>query len=86
METRIAVIGIVIEDLASAEGLNDILHEYGQYIVGRMGIPYRERGISVISIIIDAPQDKISAVTGKIGRLSGVSVKTAYSHIIKTEV
>lgn len=81
MDTRIAVMGIVIENLDSAEGLNEILHEYGQYIVGRMGIPYRERGISVISVIVDAPQDKISAVTGKIGRLKGVSVKTAYSNI-----
>lgn len=80
METRIAVVGIIVSDLDSVESLNEILHEYWQYIVGRMGIPYRERGISVISIIVDAPQTHISAMTGKIGRLSGVSVKTAYSN------
>ena len=81
METRIAVMGIIVEDQTSVETLNALLHEYGGHIVGRMGIPYRERGINVISIIIDAPQDLISALSGKIGNLSGVSVKTAYSHV-----
>ena len=81
METRIAVMGIIVEDQTSVETLNALLHEYGDHIVGRMGIPYRERGINVISIIIDAPQDLISALSGKIGNLSGVSVKTAYSHV-----
>ncbi len=79
METRIAVVGIIVEDTSSTDELNKILHEYGQYIVGRMGIPYRQRNINVISIVVDAPQTEISAMTGKIGRLDGVSVKAAYS-------
>ena len=81
METRVAVMGIIVEEQDSVETLNALLHEYGDHIVGRMGIPYRERGINVISIIIDAPQDLISALSGKIGNLSGVSVKTAYSNV-----
>lgn len=81
METRVAVIGIIVENGDSVEELNQLLHEYGSYIIGRMGIPYRERKINIISIAIDAPQDIISALTGKIGRLSGVSTKTAYSNI-----
>ncbi len=81
METRVAVVGIIVEDVNSAESLNEILHAYGQYIVGRMGIPYRERGINVISLVVDAPQTEISAMTGKIGRLDGISVKAAYSSI-----
>lgn len=81
METRLAVISIIIENSDSAEKLNEILHEYSQYIVGRMGIPYRERNVSVISIVVDAPQSTISAISGKIGKLDGVSVKTAYSSL-----
>jgi putative iron-only hydrogenase system regulator len=79
METRIALIGIVVENEESVEKLNAILHEYGKYIVGRMGIPYRKRQISVISIIMDAPSDIISAVAGKLGMLPQVSTKTIYS-------
>ncbi len=79
METRVAVLGIIVEDFNSTEKLNEILHDYGQYIIGRMGIPYREKNINVISIVVDAPQPQISALTGKIGRLGGVGVKTAYS-------
>lgn len=79
METRVAVMGIIVQNLASAEQLNGILHEYGEYIIGRMGIPYREKKISILSVAVDAPQDVISALAGKIGRLSGVSVKTAYA-------
>lgn len=79
--TRIAVVGIIVEDASSVEKLNSVLHEYSRYIIGRMGIPYRERGVSIISIAIDAPQDAISAMSGKIGRLDGVSAKTAYSNI-----
>ncbi len=79
MENRIAVVGIIVEDMTQTDALNKILHDYGNYIVGRMGIPYREKGISVISIVVDAPQTEISAMTGKIGRLNGVSVKAAYS-------
>ena len=81
METRVAVIGIIVEDSQSVDALNDILHEYGPYIIGRMGIPYRQRGISIISIAIDAPQDTISALSGKIGKLPGVWVKTAFSNV-----
>lgn len=86
METRVAVIGIIVEQIEAAEAINSVLHEYGRYIIGRMGIPYRQRGISVISVAIDAPQDVISALSGKIGRLPGVSAKTAYSNMIFSEV
>ena len=79
METRVAVISIIIENPASVQPMNEILHEYSQFIIGRMGIPYRAKGISIISIAVDAPQDKISALAGKIGRLDGVNAKTAYS-------
>ena len=79
METRIGLIGIIVEDLNATEKLNQILHDYGPYIIGRMGIPYRQRGISIISVAIDAPLDIINALTGKIGRLAGVSAKTVYS-------
>ena len=81
METRVAVVGIIVEKNDSAEMINEILHEYGRYIVGRMGIPYRERNICIISVVVDAPQSVISAMTGKIGRVDGVSVKTAYSAV-----
>jgi putative iron-only hydrogenase system regulator len=80
METRVAVIGIIVENNDSIEKLNNILHQYGQYIIGRMGIPYRQRKVNIISIVLDAPQDIISAVSGKIGKLSGISAKTAYSN------
>lgn len=79
METRIAIIGIIVEDTESAEKINSVLHEYGKFIVGRMGIPYRERKLSVISIIIDAPNDTIGALSGKLGMIPGVTVKTVYS-------
>lgn len=82
MGTRVAVMGIIVENDGSIEALNAMLHDYGDYIVGRMGIPYREKKINVISVVIDAPQDQISALAGKIGNLPGVSVKTAYSNVI----
>lgn len=81
METRVAVMGIIVQDLHSAEQMNAILHEYGEYIIGRMGIPYRQKNISILSVAVDAPQDTISALAGKIGRLHGVSVKTAYAPV-----
>lgn len=81
METRIAVIAIIVEDRGKSEALNRILHDYGEYIVGRMGIPYRSKGVSVISVILDAPQEKISALSGKLGMLDSVSSKTVYSKI-----
>ena len=76
METRVAVISIIIEDPASVQAMNDILH---QYIIGRMGIPYRQKGISIISVAMDAPLNVINSLSGKIGRLSGVSAKAAYT-------
>ena len=83
METRVAAIAIIVEDTDSVEQLNGILHEYGAFILGRMGIPYRERGINIITIALDAPQDDIAALAGKIGSLPGVSAKTAYSNLDK---
>jgi putative iron-only hydrogenase system regulator len=85
METRVAVMSIIVEDADMVEKLNSILHEYGAYIIGRMGIPYRKRKISVISIALDAPQNTIASLAGKIGSLSGISVKTAYSSVISTD-
>ena len=81
METRVAMIGIIVENMDSIEQLNEILHQYGHYIIGRMGIPYEKKKINIISIAVDAPEDIISALSGKIGRLSGVSSKTAYSKL-----
>ena len=85
MQTRVAVMGIIVENIDSVEQLNALLHEYGLYIIGRMGIPYRERSINIVSIAIDAPQDVISALAGKIGNLDGISVKTAYSNVLADE-
>ena len=79
METRVAVAAMIVEDPAAVTPLNDLLHQYSAYIIGRMGIPYKEKNIAIISIAMDAPQDVISALTGKIGRLKGVTVKTTYS-------
>ena len=79
MESRIALIGIMVENKDSVKRLNDILHEYGEHIVGRMGIPYHKRNLSVISIIIDADSDVISSLSGKLGMLPDVSIKTVYS-------
>lgn len=81
MNTRVAVVGIIVEDAESVERLNALLHEYSPYIIGRMGVPYRERSISIISVAMDAPGDVISALAGKIGALPGVSAKTAYSKL-----
>ena len=86
MDTRVAVIAIIIENIEAVETVNQLLCENREYIFGRMGIPYKNKGISIISIAIDAPQDMISTLSGKIGRLKGVSTKTAYSNVItKTE-
>ena len=82
METRVAVMGIIVENSESAEQLNAVLHRYADYIIGRMGIPYREKKIHIVSIAVDAPQDVISALAGKIGTIEGISVKTAYSNVI----
>lgn len=84
MDTRVAVMSIIVENADSVEKVNSLLHEYGEYIIGRMGIPYRKRKISIISIALDAPQNTISALAGKIGSLEGISVKTAYSGVTGT--
>lgn len=85
METRVAVLGIIVENQESVESINAILHEYAPYILGRMGIPYRKRDISVISIVVDAPQKVTSALAGKLGMLPHVSTKTLYSNIIQDD-
>jgi putative iron-only hydrogenase system regulator len=77
--TRVAMIGIIVENSDSAEQINAILHEYAEYIIGRMGIPYRKKGINIISVSVDAPQDVINSLAGRIGRLNSVSAKTLYS-------
>lgn len=78
-ESRIAIIGIIVHDTGASERINGLLHQYGQYVVGRMGIPYREKGVSVISVVVDAPGDIIGALSGKLGMVSGISTKTIYS-------
>ena len=85
METRVAVMSIIVENQDSVERLNALLHDYGEYIIGRMGIPYRQKKINILSIALDAPQDTISALAGKLGNLKGVSVKTAYSNVLADE-
>ena len=85
METRVAVMSIIVENSDSAEELNALLHECGEYIIGRMGVPYRKRRVNLISVALDAPQNVISTLSGKIGNLDGVSVKTAYSSIISKD-
>lgn len=82
MTTRVAVMSIIVENADAVEKINSLLHEYGEYIIGRFGIPYRKCGISIISVAMDAPQNTISALSGKIGSLTGVSVKTAYSGVV----
>lgn len=79
METRVAVMSMIVGKDGDVEALNRILHEYGSYIIGRMGIPYRDKGINIISVAVDAPQETIAALSGKLGGLADVSVKTAYS-------
>lgn len=81
MESRIALIGIVVSNFDSVDTLNHLLSEYGKYIVGRMGIPYREKAVSIISVAMDAPNDVISALSGKIGMLPGISTKTIYAKV-----
>ena len=81
METRVACISVIVENGGAVEDLNSLLHEYGSYIIGRMGLPYRERGINIISIAIDAPLDRINALTGALGRLPGVTAKAVFSKI-----
>ena len=79
METRVALIGIIVENSESTAQLNALLHDAGQYIIGRMGVPYREKGVNIISVALDAPGNVISALSGKIGRLDGITAKTVYA-------
>ena len=76
METRVAVLAIIVRGGSSVQPLNELLHQYGQYIIGRMGVPYREKGVNIISVALDAPGNVISALSGKIGRLDGITAKT----------
>ena len=78
-DTRVAVISIIVEEPGCVPAINEILHTAADSIIGRMGIPYREKNISIISVVVDAPQDVISNISGRLGRLSGATVKTAYS-------
>ena len=80
-ETRIAVIGIIVEDKKAVGTVNQLLHEYGSFIIGRMGLPYEKKAVNIISVVVDAPMDKISALSGKLGRLPGVSAKALYSKV-----
>lgn len=86
VDTRVAVVSIIVENENVTQQINELLHENRRFIIGRMGIPYRQKGISIISVAIDAPQDVISALSGKIGRLPGISAKTAYSNIISRKI
>lgn len=85
MKTRVALLSIIVEEPSSVPKLNEILHEYGEFIIGRMGLPYRERNINIIAIAMDAPQSVISALSGKIGRLQNVTVKATYSNIAEKD-
>ena len=76
METKIALIGIIVEDVQAVERVNDLLHQYSEYIVGRMGLPYRERNVNIISVVVDAPENAISSLSGKLGMIEGISVKS----------
>ncbi|MCI5727834.1 MAG: iron-only hydrogenase system regulator [Clostridium sp.] len=80
MENRVAIIGIILEDKSSVKDINDILHQYSDYIIGRMGIPYIKKNIYVINIVLDAPLDIINALSGKIGKIKGVTTKTISSN------
>lgn len=84
-DTRIAALSIIVEDARDTEELNRIIHEYADYIVGRMGIPYRQKKINIISLVMDAPQNVISTFSGKIGRLKGITAKTAYAKVSADE-
>lgn len=85
MQTRVAVMAIIVEREDAVEKLNSALHDFGEYIIGRMGIPYRSRGINIVSIALDAPQNTVSSLAGRLGTIDGVSVKTAYSNVTSDE-
>lgn len=81
METRVATLGIVVDQSADTEALNAILHDFREYIIGRMGIPYRQKGMNIICLVVDAPQDEINNLTGKVGSLEGVNAKACYAQV-----
>lgn len=81
MDNRIALVGIIVEDVDATEKLNEILHSYGKYIIGRMGLPYHKKSVCIISVVLDAPNDIISSLSGKLGMIKGINVKTMYSKI-----
>ena len=81
MQTRVAVMAIIVEEMDAVDKLNATLHDFSAYIIGRMGIPHREKGINIICVVLDAPLDKINALSGALGRLNGISTKVAYSKV-----
>ena len=81
METRVATLGIIVDQSADTEALNAILHDFREYIIGRMGIPYRQKGMNIICLVVDAPQDEINSLTGKVGSLEGVNAKVCYAQV-----
>ena len=81
MESRVAVISIIVKEGSAVDALNNLLHDYGEYIIGRMGIPYRPKGVNIISVVLNAPQDVISTLSGKIGNLENISAKTAFASV-----
>ncbi len=81
MDSRVAVISIIVEDEGAVNALNELLHQYGEYIIGRLGIPYRQRKVNIICVAIDAPNDRINALTGALGRIDGVNAKATYSNV-----
>ena len=81
METRVATLGIIVDQSADTEALNAILHDFREYIIGRMGIPYRQKGMNIICLVMDAPQDEINSLTGKVGSLEGVNAKACYAQV-----
>lgn len=81
LDSRIALVGIIVNDISVSEQINKILHDYSEYIIGRMGLPHKKNNVSIISVVVDAPQDKISALSGKLGNINGVSSKTIYAKV-----
>ena len=81
MDDRVAVISIIVEDADAVSALNELLHQYGQYIIGRLGIPYHKKDVNIICVAIDAPNDSINALTGALGRIKGLSAKATYAHV-----
>lgn len=81
METRVAIVGIIVEETSQIKEVQNLLSEYSDFIIGRMGIPYKQKNVRIISVVLDAPVDTINALTGKIGKINGISAKTVYSNV-----